>query len=56
MVFGDLAELADNAFKYEELLNEEQLKSNSSKGTYYKTSSSTVHLVEVESEDDQEST
>ncbi|CAL2236858.1 unnamed protein product [Prunus armeniaca] len=48
MLFGDLAELADKASKYEELLRKEQ-KRNSSKGTYYKTPSSSVHLVEVES-------
>lgn len=51
MVFGDLAELADKASKYEELLSEEQQKRNSSKGTYYKTPSSSVYLVEVESEE-----
>ncbi|XP_020411117.1 uncharacterized protein LOC109946773 [Prunus persica] len=51
MLFGDLAELADKASKYEELLREEQQKRNSSKGTYYKTPSSSVHLVEVESEE-----
>ncbi|XP_021802077.1 uncharacterized protein LOC110746171 [Prunus avium] len=52
MLFGDLAELADKASKYEELLREEQQKRNSSKGTYYKTPSSSVHLIEVESEED----
>ncbi|CAL2228277.1 unnamed protein product [Prunus armeniaca] len=50
MLFGDLAELANKASKYEELLREEQQKRNSSKSTYFKTSSSSVHLVEVESE------
>ncbi|KAI5343513.1 hypothetical protein L3X38_011389 [Prunus dulcis] len=54
MLFGDLAELADKASKYEELLREEQRRRNSSKGTYYKTPSSSVHLVEVESEEDTE--
>ncbi|CAL2255970.1 unnamed protein product [Prunus armeniaca] len=48
MMFGDLAELADKASKYEELLREEQQKRNSSKGTYYKSSFSSIHLVEVE--------
>ncbi|XP_021819591.1 uncharacterized protein LOC110761433 [Prunus avium] len=38
--FADLAELADKASKYEDLLKEEQQKRNSSKGTYYKTPSS----------------
>ncbi|CAL2229278.1 unnamed protein product [Prunus armeniaca] len=33
---------------------EEQQKGNSSKGTYYKTPSSSVHLVELESEEDTE--
>ncbi|CAL8152480.1 unnamed protein product [Prunus armeniaca] len=51
MLFGDLA---DKAFKYEELLRKEQQKRNSSKGTYYKTLSSYVHLVEVESKEDTE--
>ncbi|CAL2266461.1 unnamed protein product [Prunus armeniaca] len=55
MLFGDLAKLADKASKYEELLREEQQRRNSSKGTYYKTPSSSVHLVEVESEEDTES-
>ncbi|CAL8084679.1 unnamed protein product [Prunus armeniaca] len=50
MLFGDLAELANKVSKYEELLREEQQKRNSSKGTYYKTPSSLVHLVEVQSE------
>ncbi|XP_016649672.1 PREDICTED: uncharacterized protein LOC107881103 [Prunus mume] len=54
MLFGDLAELADKASKYEELLKEEQQKRNSSKGIYYKTPSSSIHLVEVESEEDTE--
>ncbi|CAL2258211.1 unnamed protein product [Prunus armeniaca] len=54
MLFGDLAELANKASKYEELLREEQQKMNSSKGTYYKTPSSSVNLVEVESEEDTE--
>ncbi|CAL2255557.1 unnamed protein product [Prunus armeniaca] len=54
MLFGDLAELADKASKYEELLREEQQRRNSSKGTYYKTPSSSVHLVEVESEEEAE--
>ncbi|CAL9019160.1 unnamed protein product [Prunus brigantina] len=45
MLFGDLAELADK---------EEQQKRNSSKGTYYKSPSSSVHLIEVESEEDTE--
>ncbi|CAL8168063.1 unnamed protein product [Prunus armeniaca] len=48
MLFGDLAELADKVSKYEELLREEQQKRNSSKGTYYKTQSSSIHLIEVE--------
>ncbi|CAL2239243.1 unnamed protein product [Prunus armeniaca] len=52
MLFGDLAELADKASKYKELLREEQQKMNSSKGTYYKSPSFSVHLVEVESEED----
>ncbi|CAL9012482.1 unnamed protein product [Prunus brigantina] len=43
------------AFKYEELLREEQQKKNSSKGTYYKTPSSSMHLVEVETEEGTES-
>ncbi|KAI5351011.1 hypothetical protein L3X38_003902 [Prunus dulcis] len=51
-----ITELEDKASKYEELLREEQQKRNYSKGTYYKTPSSSVHLVEVESEDDQENT
>ncbi|CAL9019199.1 unnamed protein product, partial [Prunus brigantina] len=54
MLFGDLAELADKASKYEELLREEQQKRNSSKGTYYKSSSSSIHLIEVELEEDTE--
>ncbi|VVA34738.1 PREDICTED: Retrotransposon gag, partial [Prunus dulcis] len=54
ILFADLAELANKASKYEDLLKEEQQKRNSSKGTYYKTPSSSVHLVEVESEEDQE--
>ncbi|CAL9018545.1 unnamed protein product, partial [Prunus brigantina] len=52
MLFGDLAELADKASKYEELLREEQQKRNSSKGTYYKSPSSSIHLVRVESEEE----
>ncbi|CAL8155655.1 unnamed protein product [Prunus armeniaca] len=55
ILFGDLAKLADKASKYEELLREEQQKRNSSKGTYYKTPSSSVHLVEVETEEGIES-
>ncbi|CAL9000001.1 unnamed protein product [Prunus brigantina] len=51
MLFGDLAELADKASKYEELLKEEQQKRNSSKGTYYK---SPIHLVQIESEEEAE--
>ncbi|CAL8152314.1 unnamed protein product [Prunus armeniaca] len=51
MLFGDLTELADKASKYEELLREEQQKRNSSKGTYYKSHSS-IHLVQVESEEE----
>ncbi|CAL9030060.1 unnamed protein product, partial [Prunus brigantina] len=51
MLFGDLAELADKASKYEELLREEQQKRNSSKGTYYK---SPIHLVQIESEEETE--
>ncbi|CAL9011774.1 unnamed protein product [Prunus brigantina] len=51
MMSGDLVELADKASKYEELLREEQQKRNSSKGTYYKAPSSSVHLDEVESEE-----
>ncbi|CAL2277255.1 unnamed protein product [Prunus armeniaca] len=54
LLFGDLAELANKASKYEEMLMEEQQKRNSSKGTYYKTPSSSVHLVEVESGEDTE--
>ncbi|CAL2238117.1 unnamed protein product [Prunus armeniaca] len=54
MLFGDLAELADKAAKYEELLREEQQKKNSSKGTYYKSHSSSIHMIEVESEEDAE--
>lgn len=54
VVFGDLAELADKVTKYEELLKKEQHKRNASKGIYYKTPSSLVHLVQVESKDDQE--
>ncbi|CAL8089387.1 unnamed protein product [Prunus armeniaca] len=52
ILFTYLAKLADNASKSEDLLKEEQQKRNSSKGTYYKTPSSSVHLVEVESEED----
>ncbi|CAL2239129.1 unnamed protein product [Prunus armeniaca] len=55
MLFGDLAKLAYKASKYEELLREEQQKRNSSKGTYYKTPSSSIHRVEVESEEGIES-
>ncbi|XP_016647086.1 PREDICTED: uncharacterized protein LOC107880325 [Prunus mume] len=55
MLFGDLAELANKASKYEELLGEEQQKGNSSKGTYYKSPSSSIHLIEVESEEGTES-
>ncbi|CAL2229381.1 unnamed protein product [Prunus armeniaca] len=55
MLFGDLVELANKASKYEELLREEQQRRNSSKGTYYKTLSSSMHLVEVESEEGTES-
>ncbi|XP_016646933.1 PREDICTED: uncharacterized protein LOC107880246 [Prunus mume] len=54
MLFEDLAELADKASKYEELLREEQQKRNSSKGKYYKSPSSSIHLVQVESEEDVE--
>ncbi|KAL6294026.1 hypothetical protein ACE6H2_002168 [Prunus campanulata] len=54
ILFADLPELADKASKYEDLLKEEQQKRNSSKGTYYKTPSSSVHLVEVESEEDKD--
>ncbi|CAL2240329.1 unnamed protein product [Prunus armeniaca] len=54
MLFGDLAELADKASKYEELLREERQKRNSSKDTYYKSPSSLIHLVQVESEEDAE--
>ncbi|CAL2238065.1 unnamed protein product [Prunus armeniaca] len=54
MLFGDLAELADKASKYEELLKEEQQKRNSSKGTYYKSPSSSIHLVQVESKEEAE--
>ncbi|CAL2260310.1 unnamed protein product [Prunus armeniaca] len=54
MLFGDLAELADKAAKYEELLREEQHKRNFSKGTYYKSPSSSIHMIEVESEEDAE--
>ncbi|BFG35425.1 hypothetical protein CerSpe_216990 [Prunus speciosa] len=55
MLFGDLAKLADKASKYEELLREEQQRRNSSKGTYYKTrSSSSIHLIGVELEEDTE--
>ncbi|CAL2276890.1 unnamed protein product [Prunus armeniaca] len=54
MLFGDLAKLADKASKYEELLREEQQKRNSSKGTYYKSPSSSIHMIEVESEEDAE--
>ncbi|CAL2229694.1 unnamed protein product [Prunus armeniaca] len=54
MLFGDLAELADKASKYEELLREEQQKRNSSKDTYYKSPSSSIHMIEVESEEDTE--
>ncbi|XP_016650494.1 PREDICTED: uncharacterized protein LOC107881367 [Prunus mume] len=54
MLFGDLAELADKASKYEELLREEQQKRNSSKGTYYKSPSSSIHLVQVESKEEAE--
>ncbi|CAL9017940.1 unnamed protein product [Prunus brigantina] len=54
IMFGDLAELADKASKYEELLREEQQKRNSSKGTYYKSPSFSIHLIEVESEEDAE--
>ncbi|CAL2247112.1 unnamed protein product [Prunus armeniaca] len=38
-----------------QLLREEQQKRNSSKGTYYKTPSSSVHLVEVETKEGTES-
>ncbi|CAL8169763.1 unnamed protein product [Prunus armeniaca] len=54
MLFGDLAELADKASKYEELLREEHRKRNSSKGTYYKSPSSSIHLVQVESKEEAE--
>ncbi|CAL9004103.1 unnamed protein product [Prunus brigantina] len=54
MLFVDLAELADKASKYEELLREEQQKRNSSKGTYYKSHSPSIHMIEVESEEDAE--
>ncbi|CAL9012121.1 unnamed protein product [Prunus brigantina] len=54
MLFGDLAELADKASKYKELLREEQHKRNSSKGTYYKTPSSSIHLVVVELKEETE--
>ncbi|CAL8162911.1 unnamed protein product [Prunus armeniaca] len=52
MLFADLTELADKESKYEELLREEQQKRNSSKGTYYKSPSSSIHLIEVESKED----
>ncbi|CAL8155833.1 unnamed protein product [Prunus armeniaca] len=52
MLFGDLAKLADKASKYEELLREEHQKKNSSKGTYYKSHFSSIHMIEVESEED----
>lgn len=51
VVFRDLTELADKVTKYEELLKEEQHKRNAFKGTYYMTPSSSVHLVEIESEE-----
>ncbi|CAL8175147.1 unnamed protein product [Prunus armeniaca] len=54
ILFGDLAELADKASKYEELLREEQQRRNSSKGTYYKSPSSSIHLVQIESEEEVE--
>ncbi|CAL8115553.1 unnamed protein product [Prunus armeniaca] len=54
MLFGDMAELADKAAKYEELLREEQQKRNSSKCMYYKSPSSSIHMIEVESEEDAE--
>ncbi|CAL2277707.1 unnamed protein product [Prunus armeniaca] len=54
ILFGDLAELADKASKYEELLREEQQRRNSSKGTYYKSHSSSIHLVQIESEEEVE--
>ncbi|CAL9001597.1 unnamed protein product [Prunus brigantina] len=50
----DIWELADKASKYEELLREEQQKRNSSKGTYYKSPSSSIHMIELESEEDTE--
>ncbi|CAL2258515.1 unnamed protein product [Prunus armeniaca] len=51
VVFRDLTELAYKVTKYEELLKEEQHKRNASKGTYYTTPSSSVHLVEIESKE-----
>ncbi|CAL8119939.1 unnamed protein product [Prunus armeniaca] len=51
MLFGDLA---DKTSKYEELLREEQQRINSSKGTYYKSHSSSIHMIEVKSEEDAE--
>ncbi|CAL2255621.1 unnamed protein product [Prunus armeniaca] len=55
ILFRDLVKVADKTSKYEELLREEQQKRNSSKGTYYKIPTSSVHLIEVELEEGTES-
>ncbi|KAF3431907.1 hypothetical protein FNV43_RR26643 [Rhamnella rubrinervis] len=48
MEFGDLFELATRATRYEDILNEEYQRKNSSKGTYYKDSNLDIHLVDSE--------
>ena len=48
MEFGDLFELATRVTRYEDILNEEYQRKNSSKGTYYKDPNMEVNLVEAE--------
>ena len=56
MEFGDLFELATRATRYEDILNEEYQRKNSSKGTYYKDPNMEVNLVEAEDCDEGDTT
>ena len=46
--FHDLFELATKAARYERMLDEEQEKKNSSKGTYYRDPNYEIHSAEYE--------
>ncbi|KAF3434658.1 hypothetical protein FNV43_RR21743 [Rhamnella rubrinervis] len=48
MEFGDLLELARRATRYEDILNEEYQRKNSSNRTYYKDPNLDIHLVDSE--------